>query len=168
MKPILRILVASVIMGTEAASGSSAEFNIQLTVKEIVSGAITSITISSNAGRRIAMLKYEGTVRNMKYNTDRTICAIDLAPGTQINDVYVITAMQSGRIAIIKDFNDRLLHALGNKADELNTDYIYVDRIENRILDVSLGAKDEPTYSLKATITARGDIQIVPKSIAKD
>ncbi len=144
------------------------EFNNKVKVSEIMDGVATLITISTNVGAKAATLKYEGTVRSMKYNADRTICALDLAPGTQINDVYVIATMKSGRIAIIRDFNDRLLRALGDKADKLNTDYVYVDRVEDRTFDVTLGAKDEPTYSLKATVTARGEIEIVPNSITKD
>jgi hypothetical protein len=166
MNPFIKVAIAGIML-TAVVRGWSAEINVQEQVSVRGNVTVTSLIISSNGGR-ITTLKYEGTIRNIQYNKDRTVCAINLQPGTQINDVYVVASMSSGKIMVIKNFNDRLLNALGKESDELNTDYIYVDHIEERTFDVSLGAKDEPNYSLKANLTLRGNIEIIPSSITKE
>jgi hypothetical protein len=148
-------------------SGMSAGINVQAKIATIDAHDVTVLTIL-NGGKSVATVKYEGAVRSIKVNEDKTICAINLEPGTQINDVYLVDSMPSGKTLVIKDFNDKLIRALGDKAERLNTDYISIDRIEGKILDVSLGSKEEPTYSLKATLTRGGTIEVVPHSISKD
>ena len=150
-----------------ATSGMAAGIKVQTKIATIDGHDVTVLTIL-NGGKSVATVKYEGAVRSIKVNADKTICAINLEPGTQINDVYLVDSMPSGKTLVIKDFNDKLMGAIGDKADGLNTDYISIDRIEGKILDVSLGAKEEPTYSLKATLTRGGNIEVIPHSISKD
>ena len=65
-------------------SGMSAGINVQAKIATIDGHDVTVLTIL-NGGKSVATVKYEGAVRSIKVNEDKTICAINLEPGTQID-----------------------------------------------------------------------------------
>ena len=122
----------------------------------------TLISISSSDRKSIMSFSYPGGIKDIKTNSDHSIYALNLSPGADMNEVYVIYYSFDNRIEVIKAFNDRVRQIYAPPNDALSLDYIRVDKIVGRMLYVRSGYRDEPIYCFHVELTNKGKIAVVP------
>jgi len=125
----------------------------------------TLISISSSDRRGVMSFSYPGGIKDIKTNSDHSIYALNLSPGADINEVYIIYCSFDNRIKVIKDVNDRIQQIYAPRNDVLSADYIRIDKIVGRILYVRSGYRDEPIYRFNVELTNKDKIAVVSDAI---
>jgi hypothetical protein len=116
----------------------------------------TLISISSSDRRSVLTFSYLGGIKDIKTNSDHSIYALNLSPGADMNEVYLIYYSFDNRINLMKNFNNRVQQIYAPRDDALSADYIRIDKIVGRILYVRSGYRDEPIYRFNVELTNKG------------